>query len=409
MDVNPFALNLRHLRAVLAAHELGSITAAAEAINLSQPALTQGLAKLEAQFGYTLFERRSGGMVATPMGEIVIGRARAAFAHLASGVEGLPTSFSHPERLMTMRQLRAFVALADAGSFAGAARASGMSQTAVHRAIGDLELIVRSQLVERRGRVIWLNEAGKKLARGARLTISEIVSAIADVNRDSSGSELIAIGALPTSRPYLVPAAMADLVQDGRAAFRVLEGSWRELVEPLRNGEIDIVVGALRPYEIADLYQLPLFEDLLVIVAGHQHPLVGLSAPTTEQLASFPWIVPHPTSPLRAHWEQLFAGGTGPAAPIVECGSVMIIGRLLTEGNFLTLLSPDQVALQIRSGLLAQIGAPLEHSRRRVGITTRRSWRPTAIQRQFLDRLKETADVVVSNRSRSGLRALGWI
>jgi hypothetical protein len=36
----------------------------------------------------------------------------------------------------------------------------------------------------------------------------------------------------------------------------------------------------------------------------------------------------------------------------------MIIGRLLTEGNFLTLLSPDQVALQIRSGLLAQIGAP---------------------------------------------------
>jgi hypothetical protein len=54
----------------------------------------------------------------------------------------------------------------------------------------------------------------------------------------------------------------------------------------------------------------------------------------------------------------------------------MIIGRLLTEGQFPTLLSPDQVALQIRSGLLAQIGAPLEHSRRVMGITTRRSWRP---------------------------------
>jgi hypothetical protein len=78
----------------------------------------------------------------------------------------------------------------------------------------------------------------------------------------------------------------------------------------------------------------------------------------------------------------LFEGAPLPETPI-ECGSVMIIGRLLTEGNFLTLLSPDQVALQIRSGLLAQIGAPLEHSRRLVGITTRRSWRPTATQRHF--------------------------
>jgi hypothetical protein len=49
------------------------------------------------------------------------------------------------------------------------------------------------------------------------------------------------------------------------------------------------------------------------------------------------------------------------------------------------------VSLQIRSGLLAQIGAPLEHSRRLVGITTRRSWRPTATQRQFLDLLEQAA------------------
>jgi DNA-binding transcriptional LysR family regulator len=48
----------------------------------------------------------------------------------------------------------------------------------------------------------------------------------------------------------------------------VLEGSWRELVEPLRDGEIDMIVGALRPFEIADLYQMPLYEDRLVIAAG---------------------------------------------------------------------------------------------------------------------------------------------
>lgn len=409
MSTDPFDLNLRHLRALLAIREHGSITAAADAVSLSQPALTQGLAKLERQFGYTLFERRSGGMVPTPMGEIVIDRAQAALDHLSAGAKGLSAVFLHPERLMTMTQLRAFVALAEAGSFAAAANGAGMSQTAVHRAVGDLEQMIGGKLVERRGRVVWLNPAGKRLARGTRLAVAEISAAIADLGLDSGGSELIAFGALPLSRPYLVPAAMAQMARDEpRALFKVLEGSWRELVEPLRDGEIDMIVGALRPFEIADLYQMPLTEDRLVIAAGSQHPLAEVEKPTMEQLASFPWIVAPANSPLRVHWEQFFAGLPSPATPI-ECGSVMIIGRLLTEGNFLTLLSPDQVALQIRSGLLTQIGTPLEDSRRMVGVTTRRSWRPTATQRKFLDLVREAATKMRSDYDEPDLRGSNWV
>lgn len=410
MSTDPFDLNLRHLRALLAIREHGGITAAADAVSLSQPALTQGLAKLERQFGYTLFERRSGGMIATPMGEIVIDRAQAALEHLSVGAKGLSAVFLHPERLMTMTQLRAFLALAEAGSFASAAQGTGLSQTAVHRAVGDLEQMIGGKLVERRGRVVWLNPAGKRLARGTRLAVAEISAAIADLGLDSgSGSELIAFGALPLSRPYLVPAAMGRLTrEEPRAAFKVLEGSWRELVEPLRDGVIDMIVGALRPYEIADLYQMPLVEDRLVIAAGSGHPLAQVAAPTMMQLAAYPWIVAPANSPLREQWQQLFADQPQPATPI-ECGSVMIIGRLLTEGHFLTLLSPDQVALQIRSGLLTQIGPPLETSRRLVGITTRRSWRPTAIQRRFLDLVKDAATRRVEEAAVVGLRGEGWV
>lgn len=410
MATSPFDLNLRHLRALLAIRDTGSITAAASVVSLSQPALTQGLAKLEQQFGYTLFERRSGGMVMTPMGEIVIGRAAAALEHLSASAKGLSAVFAHPERLMTMTQLRAFLALAEAGSFSAAAQATGLSQTAVHRAVGDLEKMIGGKLLDRRGRVVWLNQAGKRLARGARLASAEIAAAIADIGLDSkSGTELIAFGALPLSRPYLVPAAMARLArEEPRAAFKVLEGSWRELVEPLRDGVIDMVVGALRPYEIADLYQLPLAEDRLVIAAGSQHPLAGVAHPTPEQLSAYPWIVAPANSPLREQWNELFADRTLPPTPI-ECGSVMIIGRLLTDGDFLTLLSPDQVALQIRSGMLARIGAPLDHSRRVVGITTRRSWQPTAIQRRFLELLKVCAGELRSDFTQPEMRASGWV
>lgn len=51
MPTHPFDLNLRHLRALIAITEQGSISGAADQVSLSQPALTQGLAKLEDQFG----------------------------------------------------------------------------------------------------------------------------------------------------------------------------------------------------------------------------------------------------------------------------------------------------------------------------------------------------------------------
>ena len=126
------------------------------------------------------------------------------------------------------------------------------------------------------------------------------------------------------------------------------------------------------------------------------------------QLAAYPWIVAPANSPLREQWEKLFGAGVEPATPI-ECGSVMIIGRLLTETNYLTLLSPDQVALQIRSGLLAQIGPPLEGTKRVVGITTRRSWRPTATQRRFLEMLGEVATGERVAGEPSDLRESGWV
>ena len=82
---SPYDLNLRHLRGLLAVEEHGSISTAAQAISLSQPALTQGILKLETQLGEVLFDRRSDGMVPTTAGKLVLDRARACMRHLTTG------------------------------------------------------------------------------------------------------------------------------------------------------------------------------------------------------------------------------------------------------------------------------------------------------------------------------------
>ena len=109
------ALNIRHLQAVAAIVEAGSISAAARSVNLTQPAITQGIAKLEAQIGTSLFERRPGGMSPTEAAYVLVPRVVAALRLIAS-----------PR--VTSTQLRAFVTLARAGSYAAAAARIGLSE-----------------------------------------------------------------------------------------------------------------------------------------------------------------------------------------------------------------------------------------------------------------------------------------
>jgi len=89
-------------------------------------------------------------------------------------------------------------------------------------------------------------------------------------------------------------------------------------------------------------------------------------------------------TPLRTHWEALFAGRALPEVPI-ECGSVMVIRGLLAQSDLLTLLSPDQVALEVEAGMLVRIGPELADTVRTIGVTTRANWRPTARQQRLVE------------------------
>lgn len=388
----PFDLNLRHLRAIPLIARRGSMSAAAEGVSLSQPALTQGLAKIERQIDATLFERRTDGMTATPAGTLFATRVEAAFNQLAAGTRGGGRGgrgFARPEHLMTATQLRAFLALADAGSFVEAARITGWSQPALHRAVRDLEQLGAMPLVERRGRGVVLTADGRRLARGVRLAAAELAAAISETRPDASLSGRLVIGAMPMSRARVLPGVIAAMVRAApRATIDVVEGSWRELVEPLRDGVIDLMIGALREEPPVGLEQAPLFDDRLAVIARAGHPLASATtAPALADLAAYPWIVGSANTPLRAHWHALFP--TNPPPAPIECGSVMTIRGILLDSDCLTLLSPDQIAMEVKTGLLTLIGPPRDDMVRTIGVTTRDGWRPTALQARFIALLHE--------------------
>ncbi|MFM7029108.1 MAG: LysR substrate-binding domain-containing protein [Chakrabartia sp.] len=377
-------LNLRHLRAVAEICARGSVNAAAQAVNLTQPAVTQGVARTEALIGQALFERSSDGMEPLESAHLFVPRILAAVDHIASA-------------RVTMAQVRALILFADQGSYAAASAASGLSQPSLHRAIGDLSVALRRSLLERRGKGLMLTEAGQRVVRGFRLARAELEAGLAEL-AGLQGRETgrIVIGAMPLSRARILPAAVAAFhARHPDVAVSIVEGSYSELAAPLREGDIDVMIGALRePSPGPDLVQQALFEDRPVIIGRAGHPLIPRlaaaegEAATLTHMADFPWIVAAPGTPLRSQWERMFADANlAPPKVPIECGSVITIREILIKSDFLTLLSRDQLSVELEAGWVVQLGAAPSGILRRIGVTTRANWRPTKAQQAFVDEL----------------------
>lgn len=78
-------MELKQLSALVAIAETGSVTRAAEALRLAQPAVTRQIQALEHELGVELFVRTRQGMTLTGAGEMLLERARRALAEVEKG------------------------------------------------------------------------------------------------------------------------------------------------------------------------------------------------------------------------------------------------------------------------------------------------------------------------------------
>ena len=395
-------LNLRHLSAALAVARHGSATAASAHVFMSQPAITQAIAKLEDELEAQLFERRPGGMSPTPAGDILAHRAARMTDHLARAARVLrggrtrrSDGFQPIERLMTAIQLRAMVEVIRHGGYSLAARANGLSTAAVHRATRELERLAGVAMLDRAGRIVRPTDRAVAFARHARLALAEIEAAVTDVaalNGVSNGR--ILVGAMPLGRSGLVPNAVAALQRElPQVEVRIHDGAFTDLLKQLIGGDLDCLVGALRdPPPSREVVQSPLVQDMFAIVARYDHPLASVPDPDIATLARYPWIVAGVDAAPRINLRTLFTShGREPPPAAVVCGSVVAVRGLLIAGDYLTLLSPRQVELECAAGLLAIIGAPIAATTRTICCITRREWYPARHQARFLDLLHEAA------------------
>lgn len=379
--MEPWQFNLRHLEAFVAICARGSVNKAAQKVNLSQPAVTQGIALLERLLHVSFFTRTARGMERQRAADIFLPRAISALQHISS-------------KRVTSKQTRAFRALAKGGSYSSAAELAGLSEASIHRAVTDLSLALGSKLVERQGRQIIITRKGRDFSRHIGLANAELRAGIEEL-AELSGQEVgrISIGAMPLVRARVLPAALAEFRQlHPTVNLRILEGSYNELVGPLRDGELDMIIGALRgPSSSSDLEEHHLFNDKPTIIGRSDHPLTKKRGnPKPSELRQFEWIISAPSSPLHKLWKMIFEDDNAELPPVpIECGSVITIRQLLLAGDYLTLLSPDQLAVELDAGLLTQICPAPDNIARSIGMIIRSQWRPTPIQKSVMQQLQK--------------------
>ena len=405
-------MKLRQLRTVLAVAHRGSMRAAADALSLSQPAVTRAIGMVEAELGATLFLRTHAGARSTLAGLGLVEAGVRAFRHLAEiegpnlrsraacppmGPDGELFLASPFLRQVSDHELSALIGVSRAGSTRRAAETLGVTQAAVARSLATL--------AGRLGRPVYRDRHAARLsdwidvaAASAQRAFREIAAAEVRLrSRDATPRVLLRIGALPASRVHLVPEATRRFSAHYAASeVAIVDGRYEALLSMLQKGEIDVVVGSIRPQNLPDWTRVaPLMKDHLVVVGRPDHPLQSLPSVDWWDLRSARWVLPGRSTPIRAEFERLVTRNAIPApAQIVEVDSFVAARSFLLAGDWLGIFSASQILPEERAGMLRCLPMSDLGGGRDVGAITCRNAQTQADLALFLEHLKSVASEI---------------
>src|SRR5262245_46967775 len=378
-----------------------NVSRAAAGIHVSQPAVTQAIAGLEREIGATLFRRRNTGCYLTEPGEILQRRTARLFAQLDQALSelglGIPrgsSNFRSVERKLSQPQMRALLAIAENGSFAAAARVLAISEASVTRAARELERVLRRPLFQRTAHGLTTTKPAAELARRIRLAVQELERAVEEIEAFQGRNRgHIRLGLLPLAGAFFVARALKDLGEvypDIR--IEVIDGSFDFLIERLRSGGIDFIIGPVRGLHPGlGVVETVLFDDPYALVARRGHPLTRKRQIRRQDLVAYDWVAPPPDTPRRAAYDALFAGLDRMPRSTLQTSSSNLTRAILTETDRITLPSRHESRAEQEMGFLTVLPFAVPHAARQVQVTTRVDWLPTAAQVRFLQALRHQA------------------
>lgn len=190
-----------------------------------------------------------------------------------------------------LADLRAFLAVADLGSFRAASEALFLSQSALSRRVDKLEEALGVELFTRTTRKVELTTVGRAFVHKARNVLNELEGAmlgIRDVAERLSGE--VTFACVPSAVGYFLPAVVeAYHARYPGIRLRVMDESSGDVLLAVTRGEADFGLTYIGTQE-ADVEFLPLMEEAFVVACKASHPLAARKHVKWEELGQYDYI-----------------------------------------------------------------------------------------------------------------------
>ena len=273
---------------------------------------------------------------------------------------------------VSVKQLRAFVAVAETGSFAQACEQLNISQPALSMAVKNLEDEVGGSLFLRSTRSLSLSPEGSAFLPTAQRLLRDWSDALTDLQRLYSLQQgKLTIAAMPSFASTRLPAVLATYRQQfPNIDIAVRDIVMEELIEAVRAGRVELGV-AFEPDDSEGLEFEALFTDRFVAVLPEAHPLLTRSRLRIKDLLGDTVITLNRGSSTRRWTEDAFARESLSPPAIFEAFQLTTVGAMVAAGLGVALVPAlcEEQMHQLGARCKPISGRCIE---RRVGIIRRR-------------------------------------
>ena len=292
------------------------------------------------------------------------------------------------------RHVTLVLAITDHGSFSAAASALSTSQPALSNRIAMLEREIGAKVFVRNRFGVTLTEVGQLLLRHARTIDASIGQIRNEIELRKRGIEgPVTIGSTPVSSYELIPRALGYL-SDAQISLSVVEDLDEVLMEKLRSGELDLLVGTMDSVP-RSIVQEPLAKFSVVLAVGAHNKLAARRSISLMEVSDLQWAVPAPGGAYWRYFEAMFINNGLPfPQKYWTFGSAVSLKGAVQHTDCVAILPRHFMRVEERAGVLKAIRLLDSSPSRSIGVMYDRSRVLSPVAERFKAILHRVAEKI---------------
>ncbi len=290
------------------------------------------------------------------------------------------------------RQLQAFVALANNGSFTQTARDLFLTQSAISHAMKALEGDVGCRLLDRLGKKVTLTQAGEQLLQHAERILDEMTVARSGLEQLGKwGYSRLKLAAPAALCVTLLPTVLRSLqIGYPKCGITIEPCDSLAIVEMLDDGRAELAVTLETKSEERFEFD-PLFQDELVFIAAPEHAWARSGHVPRDEISRQQVIVYGKQSLTWRLIDDYFRQDHITLNTVIELGSTEAIKELVKLNLGVGIVAPWAIAKELREGTLLALPLGRRKLRRPWGVLRLRARRLAIIEERFITLCRSAA------------------